>query len=124
MSNKTHIGFVDPHAEGNGCHDYHAVFVDKTILVPGAHGRVQAGMIGKRWDASACKRGGSFIHFRARQAVHDTRVSSVALGNEGLELRPGVLLLDDFITNIRSIKTRNEAGCVFKFYAGNDLATG
>src|SRR5450759_2367446 len=115
MSNKTHIGFVDPHAEGNGRHDYHAVFIDKTILVLGAHGCVQAGMIGKRWDASACKRGGGFIHFRTRQTVHDTRVSSMALGDESLELRSGVLLLDDLIKNIRWIKTRNEAGRVMKF---------
>src|SRR5450830_722903 len=123
MCNKTHVGFVDPHAEGNGCHDYHAVFIDKTILVPSAHGCVQTGMIGKRWDASACKRGSGFIHFRARETVHDARVSSMALGDESLELRSGVLLLDDLITNIRSIKARNKAGRVVKFYAGNDIAT-
>src|SRR5450759_5464935 len=105
MSNKTHIGFVD----------HHAVFIDKTILVPGTHGCVQAGMIGKRWDASACKRGGGFIHFRARQTVYDTRVSSMAFADESLELRSGVLLLDDLIKNIRWIKTRNEAGASSSF---------
>ena len=31
------LGFVDPHAEGNGRHDHPAIIVDETILVLGAH---------------------------------------------------------------------------------------
>src|SRR5665213_3567686 len=81
-------------------------------------------MIGNRVDTSFCKRSGSVVHFGSRQAVHDAGIASVALGDEGLELRSGVLFLNDLIVNIRAIKTCDEAGRAIKIQTGNDLAAG
>src|SRR5665213_2265779 len=81
-------------------------------------------MIGNRVDTSFCKRSGSVVHFGSRQAVHDAGIASVALGDEGLELRSGVLFLNDLVVNIRAIETRDEVGRTIKIQAGNDLPTG
>src|SRR5438093_13695372 len=65
-------------------------------------------MIGQRFYAGPGQRGGDVFDLGARQALDDARVAGVALGYEGLELRRRALLLDDLISDIRPIETRDE----------------
>ena len=108
MRDEAHVGLVDAHAEGDRGNDHDAVLVDETILVAGAHGGVEAGMIGQRRNAGAAQCGRDILDLGARQAIDDASVAGVTLGDQVLELRHRVLLVDDLVANVRPIKTRDE----------------
>ena len=65
-------------------------------------------MIGQRPHAGFGQRGRGVLDLGARQAVDDAGVAGVALGDEGLELRRRVLLVDDFIADVRAIEARDK----------------
>ncbi len=65
-------------------------------------------MVGQRLDAGLAQRGGDVFDLGARQAIDDAGVAGMALADEGLELRRRVLLLDDLVSDIRSIETRDK----------------
>src|SRR5258705_12717158 len=65
-------------------------------------------MIGQLLDAGAGQRGGGVFDLGARQAIDNAGVAGTALVDEGLELRRGVLLLDDLVSDIRAIETRDK----------------
>ena len=48
VGDKSNVGLVDAHTEGNGGHDNHAVFAQKALLVPGACLAVQPSVVGQR----------------------------------------------------------------------------
>ena len=108
MRNEAHVGLVDAHAKRDGGDDHDTVLVDEAILIAGAHVGVKAGMIGQRLDAGLGERSGGILDLGARQAVDDAGVAGMALADEGFQLGLRVLLVDDFILDIRAIETRNE----------------
>src|SRR5713101_3046033 len=65
-------------------------------------------MVGQRLYAGPGQRGGDVFDLGARQAVDDAGVAGVALSDEGFELRRCVLLLDDLISDIRAVETRDK----------------
>src|SRR5216684_6913468 len=65
-------------------------------------------MIGQRLYAGPGQRGGDVFDLGALQAVNDAGVARVALSDEGLELRRRILLLDDLVSDIRSIETSDK----------------
>ena len=81
-------------------------------------------MIGQRLDAGLGQRGRGVLDLGARQAVDDAGVAGMALGDEGLELRRRVLLVDDFIADVRAIETRDEAAARRQVQAIDDLLAG
>ena len=109
MRDKPHVRLVDPHAERDGGDDDDAVLVDETILVAGAQACVEAGVIGQRRDAGAGQGCRGVLDLGARQAIDDAGIAGVALADEGLELGRGVLLLDDFVADVRAVETRDKA---------------
>src|SRR5205085_1195263 len=71
-------------------------------------------------DSSIMRRCGVF-DLGARQAVDDAGVAAVALGDEGLELRLRVLLVDDLISDIRAIEARHKTRRTGEAEAIDDL---
>ena len=55
------------------------------------------------------QRGGGVLDLGARQAIDDAGVAGVALADEGLELGRRVLLVDDFVADVRAVEARDEA---------------
>src|SRR5258708_6306110 len=81
-------------------------------------------MVGQRLYAGRGQRGGDVFDLGARQAVDDAGVTWVALGDEGLELRRRVLLLDNFISDIRPVEARDKARRAGKPEPLDDLLSG
>ncbi len=124
MRDETHIGLVDAHAERDRGDDHDAVLVDEAILIAGARVGVKPGMIGQRRDAGLGQRDCCVLDLGARQAVDDAGVAGMAFADEGLELGRRVLLVDDFISDIGAIETRDELRRVGKPEPLCDLPTG
>ena len=78
-------------------------------------------MIGQRLDAGLGQRLGGVLDLGARQAIDDAGVAGVALLDESLELGLRVLLVDDFIFDVRAIETRDELRGIGEPEAGDDL---
>ena len=78
-------------------------------------------MVGQGRNAGAGQGCRGVLDLGARQAVDDAGVSGVALADERLELGRGILLFNDFITNIRAVETRDEAWRTGKPEPGDDL---
>src|SRR6266403_2573785 len=108
MRHEAHVRFIDAHAERDGGDDYDAILVDEAILMAGTQAGIEARMIGQRLDARLAQRGGDVFDLGARQAIDDAGVAGMALADEGLELRRRVLLLDDLVSDIRPIETRDK----------------
>ncbi len=81
-------------------------------------------MIGQRRDAGLGQRCRGILDLGARQAIDDTGVACVALGDEGLELRRRVLLVDDFVADIRAVETRDKARRASEAKPVDDLLAG
>ena len=109
MRHEAHVGLVDAHAERDRGDDHDTVLIDEAILIAGANAGVKARVIGQRLHAGLGQCGGGVFDLGARQAIDDAGVAGMALVDEGLELRRRVLLLDDLVSDIRSIETRDKA---------------
>ena len=96
----------------------------KRSWLRGAHAGVEARVIGQRLDAGLGQRGRRVLDLGARQAVDDAGVAGMALGDEGLQLRRRVLLVDDFVADVRAIETRDELRRAGKPEAIDDLLAG
>ena len=81
-------------------------------------------MIGQRRHAGLAQGGGGILDLGARQAIDDAGIAGVALGNEGFQLRRCVLLVDDFIFDIRAVETGDKARRVGQPEAIDDLLAG
>ncbi len=81
-------------------------------------------MIGQRLDAGLGQCGRGVFDLGARQAVDDAGVACVPLRDESLELRRRVLLVDDFISDVRPIETRDKARRAGKPEPVDDLLSG
>src|SRR5205823_13960592 len=99
----------------------YAVLVEEAILMLRARGSIQPGVIGQRLDAGFGQRGCGVLDLGARQAVDDAGVAAVTLGDEGLELRLRVLLVDDLISDIRAIEARHKTRRTGEAEAIDDL---
>ncbi len=60
----------------------------------------------------------------ARQAVDDAGVAGVPLGDEILQLRLGVLLLDDLVADVGTIEAGDETRRTIQAQSGRDLVAG
>ena len=75
---------------------------------------VEAGVIGQRRDAGLGQRGRGVLDLGARQAIDDAGVAGVALAMKALSCGRRVLLVDDFIADVRAVETRDKARRVGK----------
>ena len=105
MGDIAHIGLVDAHAEGDGCHQAEVLFFQEGILIGIAHGAVHAGMIGERPDALRVQPGGGVLDLGARQAIDDAARALVAR-EEAQELLARLVALDDFIGDVGAVEAR------------------
>ena len=108
MSDKTHIGFVDAHAEGHGRDDNQTFFADKTILMLLAQFIRQAGMIRQRFMTGVGQPAGDLLGTLARQAIHNAGIAGMLVLNEVQQLSSGIITRLHAITNIRPIEAGHE----------------
>ena len=65
MRDKTHVGFIDAHAEGDGGHHHNAFILLKARLMFGTRGGVHACVVWQGAHALCLEPRGSFIDFFA-----------------------------------------------------------
>ena len=73
MDHETHVGLVDPHAEGDGRHHHRGVRLQELLQPVDAHLAVEAGVIGQRRNACVAQRLGELVHPIAGTGVDDAR---------------------------------------------------
>ena len=64
-----HVGLVDTHAEGYGCHNHVDLFQQECVLVGRAGGCVHSSMIWEGLDVVDFQQFCKFLHFLAAEAV-------------------------------------------------------
>ena len=107
MGDVTHVGLVDPHAEGDGRDEAERFLLEEGVLVGAALGRGHPGVIGQGADTLAVQPLGEVFHLGPRQAVDDAAFAVVA-GEERRELLPGVVPLDDRVADIGAVEAGDE----------------
>ena len=78
-------------------------------------------MIGQCRDAGLGQRLGGALDLGTRQAIDDAGVAGVTFPDEGFELRLRVLLVDDLISDVRSIEACHELRRVGEPEAADDF---
>ena len=71
------VRLVDPHAERDGRANDAIVLAQKGVLIAGAHGMIEPGVIGQRAPARAGEFGGELLRPAPRRAIDDARFSGV-----------------------------------------------
>ena len=121
MGDEPYVGFVDTHAERNRRHHDDALFPLESGLMPGACRCLHAGVIGQCIDTVSNQPRSGFVHFSARQAIHDTSLTGMLVADETHQLRARVGLVDDGIANVRTIEARDEDTRVVERQARSDF---
>ena len=124
MGDEAHVRLVDPHPECDRGDDHDSVLVDEAILVARARIGVETRVIGQGLDPGLGERGRGILDLGARQAIDDSGVARVTLGDKGLQLRRRILLVDDFIPDIGPIKACDKARCAGQPKPVDDLLAG
>jgi hypothetical protein len=73
MRDEAHVGFVDPHAEGDGGDHHHIFRADEGTRIGLAHRGIQPGMVSARRPPAAAERGRQFFGLGAALRVDDAR---------------------------------------------------
>jgi hypothetical protein len=97
------VRLIDAHAEGNGRHDHGHLVAVECLLVPLPLLRGQAGVIGKRLDATRCKEVSGFHDRIPRGAINDPRLALMVL-QEVDELTMDLRLGRDLVEEIGTIE--------------------
>ena len=79
MKDKAHIGFVDAHAECDGRADDAIVLAQKCVVVEGAHGMIEPGVIWQRAPATARELAGQFLGAAPRGAIDNAAFSAMGV---------------------------------------------
>ena len=79
VHDKTHIGFVDSHAEGDGCDNHIYALHKEVVLRLRARCRVESCVVRRRLDVVCLEHGSEFLHLFARDAIDDTALALVLL---------------------------------------------
>ena len=79
VDDKTHVGLVNTHAEGDGSHDDVNLLHQEVILCLRAQCRLQTCMVGSRLDVVSLQYLCQFLHLLTRQTVDDAALSRVLL---------------------------------------------
>ena len=79
VDDKSHIGLVNAHAEGDGRHNDVHILAEEGILVSTTHGTLHTGMVGQRLDVVEPQHLGEFLYLLAAQAIDDARLPFICL---------------------------------------------
>ena len=96
MYDKTHIGLVDTHTEGDGRHNHINVLAQERVLVGTADSAFHSSMIGQGLNIIEAQHFGQFLDLLAAQAVDDARLALIGL-NELDNLAVHVLALGPYL---------------------------
>ncbi len=121
VRDEAHVGFVDAHAEGDRGHHHHAVLAQKAVLVGLPHAGVEPGVIRQRGDAVLLQQPGNLFHAFARLAVDDPGFAFVLAFDEAQQLRRGILLLDDGVSDVGPVEAADELARVLQLQPFQDV---
>ena len=107
MEHIAHVGLVDPHAEGDRCHDHHPRLGHEEVLVRLPVRRLHAGVIGQRADPVRCQQRRRLFGLPARQAVDDAALAFMA-GDEVAQLPFPVPLHLHGEPDVRTVEPEHE----------------
>ena len=123
VRDKTYVGFVDAHAERDGRHHDQPFLVQEALLVRCTGFAGQSGVIRQCREALITEKLSDFIHFFARQAIHNARITA-PLGEKCQQLLARLLFGHDAVKDVRAVKTRQKPLGVLQVQAGDDFFTG
>ena len=108
MGDEADIRLVDPHAKRDRRSDDDPFLPEEAFLVPLAHGRFEAGMIGERSTPARAQPGRGLLGRATRQAVDDPRIGRMFGGEKTPQLLQRALLRDDAVEQVRPVIPRGE----------------
>ncbi|RML88107.1 hypothetical protein ALQ88_05894 [Pseudomonas savastanoi] len=123
VRNKTHVGFVDAHAERDGRHHDQPFLIKEAFLVGSTCFRGQPGVIRQRGIAVFAQKYGHFIDFLARQAVDNASIAA-PFGEERQQLFARLFLGHDAIEDVWPVEAGQKALGVLQVQARDDFFTG
>nr|GEU28127.1 hypothetical protein [Tanacetum cinerariifolium] len=124
VTDETHVGLVDAHAEGDGGAHHDVFFAQEAGLVGGALGVVHAGVVRQRADAVFVQELGGLFDLLARQAVDDAAVARVLGGDEVEQLLAAITLFDDLVADVGPVERRDELRRIAQLQTMHDLGAG
>ena len=120
VDDPAHIGFVDAHAEGDGCADDAGVVAQEALLVPGALLGAESGVVGPGRKAAAGQRLGQALRGGAAGAVDDAALV-LAAADEVDELFQRLVLGRDPVREVGSVEARDKRGGIPQLEVGDDV---
>ena len=114
MGNKSHIRFVDAHTESDGGDNDDAVFIDEAFLIFGAHRIVEPSVIWQCRPTESTEPRRCFLDLVSSHAIDDARRARMFGLKELLKLAARIVFGDDPVTDIGSVKPRDELARVFE----------
>src|SRR5205085_10922157 len=82
---------------------------------------IEAGVIGERRNAGLAQGGSDILDLGAREAIDDTGLARMPLGDKTLQLVERVLLVDDLVADVRPVEARHEAWRIRELQPLGDL---
>src|SRR4029077_6298896 len=107
MSDKTNVGLIDPHAEGDGRDDHHALVLQEALLVTLAYGPFKSSMVGKCVASTGSEPSSGGFDGAPGKAIDDAGVAGVVFGKELPKLLERIELGVHPVEQIRTVI----AGC-------------
>ena len=103
MGDKAHVGLVDPHSEGDCCHDHDVFAGNKGRLIGGADLRIEPGVIGQHGaSGSRAELFGQLLDLAAGRRIDDPR--TWLLGHQIAQLPQAIVAVEDGITDVGPVK--------------------
>ena len=112
MNDETHVGLVNSHTEGDGCHDDVYLLRQEVVLRLRARGGIESRMIGCRLDFVGTQHFREFLHLFPRQAIDDAALACVLLDKTDNLLVYPFRFLADFIIQVRAVERALEFLCI------------
>src|SRR5690606_39021990 len=98
-----------------------AVLAQEAALVGGAHGRVQACVVGQGIDPLELQELGGRFNLAPRQAIHDAAAAAVGI-QEAEQLAASIVARLDAVADVRAVKRADELARVFQRQPLDDFA--
>jgi hypothetical protein len=123
MGHKAYVRLVDAHAEGDGRDHHQTVFTLKARLMLRARRRVHSSVIGEGKHTFRGQPRSGFVDLAPRETVNNSGVSGMFDTDEIQQLGARVVLVDDGVADVGTIKARNEHAGIGESKARSDFSS-
>ena len=108
VGDEAHVGFVDPHPEGDGRDHDHPVLAQEPTLALGPLRLGHPGVVGHRIHPLVPQPGGGLLDAASGQAVDDAGLAVVLGADQAQQLLAGGVLLGDAVLDVGPVEAGDE----------------